>query len=326
MKSALRTTLAQFHGRRAQTSQSGGNGEILRVSGQLRVPSDHAPTNSADAIEAVRRGHPLLRGLLVTGAGLSTGGEQTSWRQDSGLAEAAFVYCIKGGGWWKSCGRLSLIRKGDLLVLPSALTGCYGPQACRPWTTYWVRATGEHLPVYLRELLLEPTTPILRVGNSPRIMRLFAEVQAALGQGASYWNLLQASTAMSYLICCLIRSRQDATPESCDTAQSVAQAIIYMSEHIREPLRVSTMARIAGLSTPHFGEVFKRHTGCSPREYLHLLRIHEACHLLADSNLSIKEVAGQAGYGDPLHFSRQFKAFEGVSPSEYRLRRAVGQR
>jgi transcriptional regulator GlxA family with amidase domain len=129
---------------------------------------------------------------------------------------------------------------------------------------------------------------------------------------------MQASHALAYLLACLIQKRQAAVPESTDTVQRAAQAIIYMSEHLDQPLRVAALARLAGLSAAHFGELFKQHTGCSPRDYLHLLRIHQACRLLRDSPLSIKEIAARVGYPDPFHFSRQFKAFQGLSPSEYR--------
>jgi transcriptional regulator GlxA family with amidase domain len=95
-----------------------------------------------------------------------------------------------------------------------------------------------------------------------------------------------------------------------------------MSENLGEPLRMTALARLAGLSTAHFGVLFKEQTGSSPRDYLHLLRIHKACQLLRASNLQIKEIAARLGYQDQFHFSRQFKAFEGVSPSDYRARKS----
>jgi AraC-like DNA-binding protein len=81
---------------------------------------------------------------------------------------------------------------------------------------------------------------------------------------------------------------------------------------------MSALAALANLSQAHFSVLFKEQTGCSPRDYLHLLRIHRACQLLRDPALSVKEVATRLGYQDQFHFSRQFKAFQGMSPSEYR--------
>ena len=91
-----------------------------------------------------------------------------------------------------------------------------------------------------------------------------------------------------------------------------------MSEHLDQPMRVSALAALANLSPAHFSALFKEQTGCSPRDYLHLLRIHRACQLLRTTTLNVKEIATRLGYQDQFHFSRQFKAFQGVSPSEYR--------
>ncbi|MEI8042055.1 MAG: AraC family transcriptional regulator [Verrucomicrobiota bacterium] len=278
---------------------------------------------AAGLIEAAQRERPLLRGLLVAAAGFSRGLTRHSHKAPGGPQQVTFIFCIKGTGWWEAHERLSIIRKGDLLVLPPSASHSCGPQASSPWTVHWVRAAGEHVPLYLHELALGPQTPVLHLGEEPQLIRVFNGILRSLQHGPSFANLLQASHALAYLLSCLIQKRQVATPESSDTVQRTAEAIIYMSEHLDEPLRVSALARQAGFSSAHFGELFKQHTGCSPRDYLHLLRIHQACRLLCGSALSVKEIAARIGYRDPFHFSRQFKAFQGVSPREYREARSA---
>jgi AraC-like ligand binding domain/Helix-turn-helix domain len=49
-----------------------------------------------------------------------------------------------------------------------------------------------------------------------------------------------------------------------------------------------------------------------------LLRIHRSRQLLRSSAQNVKEIATRLGYQDQFHFSGQFKAFQGVSSSEYR--------
>ena len=53
-------------------------------------------------------------------------------------------------------------------------------------------------------------------------------------------------------------------------------------------------------------------------EYLTRIRITYAKELLARPEYSIKEICVNAGYGDPNYFSRIFKKYEGVTPSEFR--------
>ena len=238
--------------------------------------------------------------------------------------QAVFIYCVKGRGWCEAGGHLHTVRPGDLLILPPGAPHGFGPQASAPWTVHWVHAVGAHVAEYLSELAVGPQTPVLHVGEEPQLIRLFSEILRSLQRGAAFANLLQASNTLAYLLALLVQKRQATAPEAGDTVQKVAGAIIYMSEHVDEPLRVSTLARLAGLSADYFAQLFKVQTGCSPRDYLHLLRIHRACRLLQTTALGIKQIADQLGYQDQFHFSRKFKGFQGLSPTEYRSKATAG--
>ena len=98
---------------------------------------------------------------------------------------------------------------------------------------------------------------------------------------------------------------------------SPASPIDYLELPI-QTLKVGALAAFCNLSAAHFTVVFKQETGCSPRDYLNLLRIHRACEWLQGTSLPMKEIAARLGYQDPFHFSRRFKEFQGVSPTEYR--------
>ena len=278
----------------------------------------------AEAMKTARRERPLLRGLLAVAAGFSPRQTARPSRTPPSGEQVTFIYCVKGHGWCEAAGHLHTVRPGDLLILPPGAPHSFGPQASAPWTVHWVRAVGEHVAEYLRELAVGPQTPMLRVGEDPQLIRLFNEIFHSLQRGAAFANLLQASHTLAYLLALLVQKRQAATFEAADTVQKVAGAIIYMSEHVDEPLRVSMLAHLAGLSPDYFAQLFKTQTGCSPRDYLHLLRIHRACRLLQTTSLGIKQIANQLGYQDPFHFSRKFKGFQGLSPTEYRAKTTNG--
>jgi AraC-like DNA-binding protein len=178
---------------------------------------------------------------------------------------------------------------------------------------------GALLPDYLEELTAGAHAPLLRVGEDPQMLRLFNEILHSLQRGTGLAELLRASYTLAHLLAVLIEKRcGNCAPADADTIQRVAEAIIHMSEHLNEPIRVSALAQSASLSPAYFSELFKQQTGCAPRDYLHLLRIHRACQLLRTTGLSIKQISARLGYQDQFHFSRQFKAFQGLSPTEYR--------
>lgn len=81
---------------------------------------------------------------------------------------------------------------------------------------------------------------------------------------------------------------------------------------------IQRIAEDLGYSTSHCHLVFKEVYGQSPRQYLSSLMLRKAKLLLLNHRLSIEQVAVRLGYRDLSLFSRQFKRWEGMSPSQYR--------
>jgi AraC-like DNA-binding protein len=274
-------------------------------------------------VQAALRERSLLRGLLAAGAGYSPKAPGHLRSRPQSLDQALLIYCVKGVGWCELAAQLLTVRAGDLLVLPPGVPFTCGAHVANPWTIHWACALGVSLPEYLAELGIAALAPLVWMGEDLQLARLFNEVLQTLESGTAFLNLLQASHALAHLLAVSIRHRHERTRDVSDAVDKVAQGIIYMSEHLDQPLRVSALAALANLSQAHFSVLFKQQTGCSPRDYLHLLRIHGACQLLRGSTLNVKEIASRLGYQDQFHFSRQFKAFQGLSPTEYRENRTL---
>ncbi len=78
------------------------------------------------------------------------------------------------------------------------------------------------------------------------------------------------------------------------------------------------LAASCGLSQNYFIRLFKEIIGMSPQQYRTQALIKRACTLLQVSSYSIKEIATELGFDDPLYFSRVFRLEHGISPREYR--------
>jgi len=103
-----------------------------------------------------------------------------------------------------------------------------------------------------------------------------------------------------------------------DNSGRISCVIDYLSANLHESPDYRRLARLANLSYSQFFREFKRLTGQSPRKYIEQQRIGYAKKLLAVNRLSVKEVAFQAGFPNPLYFSRRFQKASGMSPSQYR--------
>ncbi|MCF7838445.1 MAG: AraC family transcriptional regulator [Candidatus Marinimicrobia bacterium] len=82
----------------------------------------------------------------------------------------------------------------------------------------------------------------------------------------------------------------------------------------------AALARQHGFSPATFRRHWNRYVDQPPARYAMTLRVHEACRLLVETNLTVAEIAFQAGFEDPLYFSRCFHRLQGTAPSSYRAR------
>jgi AraC-like DNA-binding protein len=96
------------------------------------------------------------------------------------------------------------------------------------------------------------------------------------------------------------------------------RAIAYLGQHFHEKVSLLRIAEQCGMSPYQFSRTFKREQARTFKEFLIYFRIEKACELLADSEVSIGDVAFAVGFGDHSHFTRTFKRTLGVSPSDYR--------
>ena len=73
-----------------------------------------------------------------------------------------------------------------------------------------------------------------------------------------------------------------------------------------------------GYSADYLGRVFSSVAGLPISEYIKNAKINQAKQLLASTSMTIEEISFSLGYYDVCHFSRQFKAETGYSPSDFR--------
>ena len=102
------------------------------------------------------------------------------------------------------------------------------------------------------------------------------------------------------------------------TNSVVEKAKEYIVEHFSKDLSLEEMAKELGISPYYLSKLFKESEGVNYIDYLTGLRIKYAKEQLNNSDKSIKEICHESGYGDPNYFSRIFKKWTGVTPTEYR--------
>jgi AraC-like DNA-binding protein/ligand-binding sensor protein len=130
----------------------------------------------------------------------------------------------------------------------------------------------------------------------------------------------QASVQMLALFAKLLAEDVNRSLLTVQTHDGLCSTIAknFILTHMSEPLHLRDVAEHVHVSTPYFCKCFKRETGMGFSEFLGRARVQNAKQALANSVLSISEVAAQAGFGSLSQFNRTFRRYVGCSPKEYR--------
>lgn len=124
-------------------------------------------------------------------------------------------------------------------------------------------------------------------------------------------NLLDALTALFSPEPASRHPEKNYSPE-------VTEALAYIQENYNRKISLASVSDHIGLSSGYLCRIFKEETGVSINACINSLRMIRAGELLKDQNSYIKEVAVSVGFEDQLYFSRLFKRYYGMTPSEYR--------
>lgn len=77
------------------------------------------------------------------------------------------------------------------------------------------------------------------------------------------------------------------------------------------------LAKACNMGESYFQKLFSRIHGVSPKRYVIQLKINHACDLLRSERYSITKIAEMCNFSDVYFFSRQFKAYMGITPTEF---------
>lgn len=117
----------------------------------------------------------------------------------------------------------------------------------------------------------------------------------------------------------LVRSlRSIVDPDKPQRHSAALKLTRYIDEHFGENISLSRLGRELGFSLPYLSRLFHREVGTSFQQYLQKTRIEHSCRLLAETRLTIMQIAQEVGYNDTKHFGKLFRETVHMSPREFR--------
>ena len=107
-------------------------------------------------------------------------------------------------------------------------------------------------------------------------------------------------------------------PVPTTEAESLGSVLAHMLERLDEQHTVADLARLAAMSERTFARRFVAETGTTPHQWLTEQRVLRAQELLEGSDLSVEEIARDAGFGTAALLRHHFTKCTGVSPTAFR--------
>ena len=138
-------------------------------------------------------------------------------------------------------------------------------------------------------------------------------------KNTGYEDVCQAY--MEILIIRLMRNTALAVPtepQSLSCNRQCAAVKRYIDLHFKEALTLEQLAEDAHMNKFYLSHAFKREYGISPINYMIDKRIEESKYLLAETDLSMSQIAQLLGFSSLSYFSQVFRRTQAVSPMEYR--------
>lgn len=234
--------------------------------------------------------------------------------------KVAFRFAERGGFWAVVEGRRILYRQGDLMVLRPgevcALRSAFGRSHSAIGMGLAVSQGSEENLLLHRKFRHHHT-----LRNPAEMRHAFHRVLQALDEAPSLREIA-VSAALLALVERILRETHSPVrhaPEMRDRATKTTRAAqSWALANLVRPFRLAEWAVAVGVPSSFFEHTFRDLVGMAPKQWVKEQRMRLARQQLLATTLSIKVIASEVGYRDPLFFSRDFRAHYGMSPLRFR--------
>lgn len=206
-------------------------------------------------------------------------------------------YCVRGKGIFRNSEGTHEVSAGQAFIInPDEIT-FYQADEKDPWFYTWIAFSGS-ICEKTKEL---PSVVTVKNGG------IFSSISKLVADGVYLPE--------KYLIC-LIELLQELIPPSPDSMPGYAlRAKDYIRLHYMEDISVEQLAGIFNIDRRYLLRLFKREFGITIVNYIVRTRLDAAYDFLR-SGFPVNKAAVMCGYADAYNFSKMFKKYHGISPSE----------
>lgn len=255
---------------------------------------------------------------------------------DAFLTHHALVYILSGVKQIKVASNQYDIHPGELFLIPRGeyVMSEYiaGESGFRSFMLFFSKKTAQEMVEQIGHGLATDFLPeagdmkkeaVKIIPQSREVERLFASLETYSRSGNPYMCELTRLkfTELIYLLMdtpyrkLIVSFLLDAARSEIPSLSSVLDSHLYSSVTINE------LAMLSGRSLSSFKREFVREYGEPPRTWIRSKKLARAAFLLETTDRSVEEVSEVSGFVSNTHFTRLFKSYYQLTPTEYRTKR-----
>ena len=234
-----------------------------------------------------------------------------------------YIAAGKGEFYFKGSKEPTIVTKGNMILFRPGEPQVYYYYAVDKTEVYWVHFTGWKVEEYLERYELPHHENVFYTGVTPDYPWIYNQMIRELQlQRVNYEDMI--SLYMHHIFITINRYIKEGRETKNDTINDIERAAHYFKDNYNKPISVEQYAAEHLMSVNWFIHSFKSVMQVSPMQYIISLRISMAKGYLENSTKNIAEISLEVGYENALYFSRLFRKYTGMTPTEYRKKRGKG--
>ena len=228
-----------------------------------------------------------------------------------------YIAAGKGHFYFKGSKTATIVEKGNMVLFRPGEEQVYYYYVEDKTEVYWVHFTGWKVEQYLDSYDLPKKENVFFTGVSPDYPWIYNQMIRELQlRRANYEDVNKLF--IHHIFLTINRYIKEGKQTKHETISDIERAVHYFNENYSKPITIEQYAQEHLMSVNWFIHSFKEVMHVPPMQYIVSLRIAAAKGYLESSNKNITEISNIVGYENSLYFSRLFKKYTGMTPSEYK--------
>ena len=221
-----------------------------------------------------------------------------------------FLATLAGAGRAWLEGRWQPVRAGSVCLAPPRVLNAFHVPAGGRWVVAWVRYEEASW-----------TKPLVGADSPLRLARGAEELGRVIDGLRAEWDGERDADLVRHWIS-LVHGFTRRLTRPWRSGSRAANLWETVARDLAADWKLGTLAKHCSLSTEHLRRLCRSELGRTPMEHVTYMRIQHAQTLLAATGDKLEVIAPQVGYHNTEVFSRAFTRCVGMTPTQYRQRRA----